>query len=386
MSLELHQWYSFETIIDTFGEGGSLQILCDREFVVFPRAIVCCCTIHSGSLSRFTTTSRFTWKPQQLDYAPIESIPWFPEAARETWTADRKKQLKEHHLFVKTSTDKQYYYVGPVHLSSYGRTGNEFSGVFTLAKHLIREAWLHFGGSLAPRQPFAALPIAEHGSGHTSFHRKTLELLHIMPPPSLSATKALGQLERRHELHLPASVREWYSLTGTTDVMQEISLMHLPADITEYDENLIQEYARTSPFCQMLPVMFENQGVWHLAVVLNEDNDPPVLLGYQGEETFEWHLHAHHFSDFVYAWAWDYATYQRDYIINVSKYVTKADIEQIRHTFQLQVTTYVGNGYFLYDRIERYAQDDQKITLLSCEQGIDVWFSAETVESFHASP
>lgn len=384
MSLQIHQRYSQITILTSFGGAELCEILCDGEFAVFSRAIACFFTLHSGSPSHFTTSSRFVWRPQRIDYAPTETTPWFPAATRETWSADRRQQLKEHHLFVKMTWDDTYFYAGPVHLASYGRTRDEFFANFVLTTPLRRDAWLQCGGSLAPRQPFASLPVAEQDTHQATFHRKTLELLHIMPPQSPEAMRTLDQFEKQHNLRLPTSVRQWYTLTGVMDIMHEISLMHSPADIVEYDESLMQRYAVTSPFLQMIPVMFENQDVWHLAVVLNGSDDPPVMFGWQGEDNFDWHLHAHHFSDFIYAWAWDYVTYERDYIINASTYMADTDIPFIHNSFQLQGTTYMCNGYLLCDRFERYAKHDQKITLASYEQNIDTWISAETVTSLQA--
>lgn len=94
--------------------------------------------------------------------------------------------------------------------------------------------------------------------------------------------------------------------------MREISFINYPADIVDYDERLMAKYATTWPFLQMIPVMYENQGVWHLAVSLKKGDDPPVYLGYQGDNSFEWYPHIYHFSDFIYAWVWDYVMCQRE--------------------------------------------------------------------------
>jgi len=385
MPLQIHQWYSIAEIFAAFAGAAPNEVLCDGQFAIFSHTIACFITLgHSNSLSGFTSASRFSWKPQRLDYAPAEPIPWFPEATRETWSVERTQRLKQHHLFTKTPSDQHYFYVGPVHLASYGRTANELSATFSLTTALPRHAWLHFGGSLLPRQPFASLSVAELDSSNVKFHRKTLDMLHISPPHSTAATASLNQLEHHQNLQLPASVREWYSLMGCMEIMRELSLMHTPVDIVNYSDDLSHRYAATPPYLRMLPVMFENQGVWHLAVVLDAGDDPPVYLGYQDQDAFEWHLHAEHFSEFVYAWAWDYVSYERDYIMNTSAYMTDADIARIHAAFQPQATTYVGNAYFVCERIERYVNGEQKIALMIGPEGTDIWFSAETAASLEA--
>ncbi|MDP9313427.1 MAG: hypothetical protein M3R24_21525 [Chloroflexota bacterium] len=385
MVLQIHQWYSRAEILAAFAGAGPDDVLCDGEFAAFPDTIACFITLgHTNASSRFTSASRFVWKPQRLDYAPSEHIPWFPQAAREVWSIDRRQRLKQHLLFTKTPSDEHYFFVGPVHLAHYGRTGAELSATFSLTTSLPRDAWLHFGGSLLPRQPFASLPRAELDSSPIKFHRKTLDLLQIWPPTATEAIAHLNQLEHHLDCQIPASVREWYSRIGCMTIMDELSLMHTPVDIVDYDDDLARRYIATPPHFRMLPVMFENQGVWHLAVVMNAEDDPPVYLGYQNEDTFEWHLHAQHFSDFVYAWACDYVSYERDYIIHTSAYMTNTDVAHIREAFQPRVTTYMGNAYFVCERIERYGNGDQTITLMCGQEGTGVWFSAETAESLQA--
>jgi hypothetical protein len=169
------------------------------------------------------------------------------------------------------------------------------------------------------------------------------------------------------------------------DIMRQLSLMHTPVDIADVDDDVSHIYAAPPPYRSMLPVMFENQGVWQLAVVLDADDDPPVYLGYHDQaESVEWHVHAEHFSAFVYAWAWDYVSYKRDYLLEASAYMTQADIVQIRTTFQRQATTYQANAYFRIDRIERYVNGDQKVTLMCSPEGTGIWVSAETAASLEA--
>jgi hypothetical protein len=386
MPLQIHQWYSVAEIFAEFADAGPNEILCDGQFAIFSDATACLITLgHSSAQSGFASASRFSWKPQRLDYALDEPFPWFPEAVRETWSDDRTQQIRQHHLFTKTPSDQHYFYVGPVHLASYGhRSVNEVFATFSLKTALPRHAWLHFGGSLLPRKPFASLPVVELDSRNVKFHHKTLDMLHVSPPQSAAANASLNQLEQRLSVLLPVSVREWYSLAGCMEIMHELSLIHTPVDVVNYSDDLSHRYAASPPYLRMLPIVIENQGVWHIAVALDVGDDPPVYLGYQDRDTFEWHLHAEHFSEFVYAWSWDYVGYERDYIINTTAYLSEADIARIHAAFQLQATTYVGNAYFVSERIERYVKGDQKITLMIDQKSTDIWFSAEAVASLES--
>ncbi len=139
MSLQIHQWYSIEEIWADFANTGPSQVLCDGEFVSFPSAIACLFTLDpTNPTSRFESVSRFRWRPQRLDYVTAETIRWFPEAARETWSTDRRQRLKQHHLFTKTPSDEHYFYVGPVYLTSYGGLDGGLSAIFSLTTVLSR--------------------------------------------------------------------------------------------------------------------------------------------------------------------------------------------------------------------------------------------------------
>lgn len=382
MELQLYQQYSLVEIIAAFSDSDLYTVLCDGEFIVFSQAIVAIMTLdRTTSASYFSSPSQFTWKPQRHDYAPQEIFPWFPEAIRETRSKDPQNTQKHHHLFARPPFDEHYIYLGIVHLSSYGTRGKELSATFSLKASLPRHIWTQLGGSLEPHRPFTSFPIAPPHQVSLRFHRTALDLLRIHPPQTPVLAEKLRQLEQEQQLHLPASVQEWYTLHGCMDIMQEISLMHSPVDITNYDPDVFDQYRAASPHGPMLPIMVENQGVWHLAVALTRSDDPPVYLAFQNQDTFTWHLHSEHFSDFVYAWVWDYVTYKRDYIMRTSPYMVEEDLELIRAQYKLQNTTFMKNGYFGYDRIERYIQGDKKITLMYSQESIEYWFSAETAES-----
>src|SRR5262245_16085095 len=71
---------------------------------------------------------------------------------REVWDRTQKqiRKLRDHHIFLRTRFDEQFFYAGPAHLASYGSVlGGSGTGVcanFSLNERLPREMWLKVGG------------------------------------------------------------------------------------------------------------------------------------------------------------------------------------------------------------------------------------------------
>ena len=217
-----------------------------------------------------------------------------------------------------------------------------------------------------------------------SAYRKVFNLLNISPRQSQQAIDSLMLFEQDCNLSFPRAVREWFSFVETPDIMQKMALIHAAVDIPQSYRlfgELNARYVRTAPSAKILPVLFENQGCWHMAVPLDGADDPPVYLGYQEADQFDWYLHAACFSDFIFAWVWDYVAYVKDYSVYASQHILPQDLQVIRETFEFGPTTYQGNGYFNADRIERYAQNTQRITVIINDTDIAVWFTAASAES-----
>jgi len=51
------------------------------------------------------------------------------------------------------------------------------------------------------------------------YHARTFDLLGTQPGVSPSALELLDQLEKRISRPLPASVREWYQLSGACEIL-----------------------------------------------------------------------------------------------------------------------------------------------------------------------
>jgi hypothetical protein len=399
VELIIYQYYARDVILAYFGGVDAGQTFCHGEFVVFPQATVCLFTVRTSvAPSHFTAPSYFTWRPQGQPKVDDHSFPWLPAPARTT---------HRHVMFVRTDPAQDYLYVGTAHLGSYGRAGQDLCANYSLDTKLPRHAWLAVGGSLVPSDPFLHLRTSSAPIAPLSYHQHVFDLLHLAPRFSEHTAQLLRKLEYQYNLSLPISVHEWYSLVGAMDIMHEISLIHEPANIP--DElldpdaeqarmDLLQAYQATPPYLQMLPLIYENQWCWNIVFPSGKSDNPHV---YQGERLdppgqhyqFEWHLHTERFSDFLWAWVWDYVTDARDYAVSLpiygagndvqrTPYLTLKDLTTINRLFRKGPVTFQGNGYFRFDRCERYFFGDQRIAIIFLK-GVptSITLSAETPES-----
>lgn len=386
MELQLHHRYQRDEAIIFFNKSNfSFEIFCNGDFVVLPHAILCFATIGNSNEPYFQSPSCFIWKPQSLDFEPDDQYSWFPEQVREVWTADRKQKLKEHHIFARLATDDNtYIYVGDASLSSYGYDGQRGEQAsFTLSTKLSRKAWLALGGKLQSKNRLVHLSEITSKPVDLTYHKNAFQLLRLTPQLSKQGASFLSTLKQNSKQPLPEAIHEWYGLEGALDILHEIFLPNSPNTFEhpERDKAYMARYGATAPCQRMLPIAFENQGVWHLAVPLDAGENPPVYLGYDEEDSFEWYLHAHSFSEFIWAWTWDYLTYSRDYLMDVSEYLQKEDVDAIDNNFQKGPQTYISNTIFHYKIFQRYSKGDQKVTVMKNEDSCHIWFSAESGES-----
>jgi hypothetical protein len=147
---ELHKNYSYEQAIASFGDVSSREEMCDGQFIVLPRDVLCLATVgNPANEPHFCSPSEFIWKPQRLDYVPSDDkFPWLPEAVREVWHSESRKKMKAHHIFVRANDKEHFFYAGTAHLGGYGSSleGNGMEANFSLYEKLPREIWLRLGG------------------------------------------------------------------------------------------------------------------------------------------------------------------------------------------------------------------------------------------------
>ncbi len=137
-----------------------------------------------------------------------------------------------------------------------------------------------------------------------TFHQKTCDLLIVQPQYTEEVSAKLSRFETQTGLTIPAALREWHCIAGNSEYLQKIIFPHELADVADMSTWMSSYSTSNRALEKILPIIFENQGVWHMIVPLDQGEDPPVYIGFY-EESFEWKLHANSLSDCFYAFAWD---------------------------------------------------------------------------------
>lgn len=136
----LHQRYTFDDAITSFGNETLPEFFCENDFVVVPKAVICLVTIGDPASDAFLPSpSSVIWK------RPDHKV-WLPGKVTEVWdrSQSKVKMLKDHHVFLRMPEDDSYFYAGIAHISSFG--GQDYSASFSLADKLPRDVWLRYGG------------------------------------------------------------------------------------------------------------------------------------------------------------------------------------------------------------------------------------------------
>jgi hypothetical protein len=136
----LHQLYTFDEAVTSFGNETLREFFCHNDFIVLPAAIICLVTIGDpASDPLLPSPSSVIWKRSDFRV-------WLPGQVTEIWdrSQSKVKRLKEHHIFLRLPEDESYVYAGPAHLASYG--GQDYSANFSLNHKLPRGIWLRYGG------------------------------------------------------------------------------------------------------------------------------------------------------------------------------------------------------------------------------------------------
>jgi hypothetical protein len=144
------------------------------------------------------------------------------------------------------------------------------------------------------------------------YHQATLELLHEHPYISEVAVEDLDRLQRKRNIKLPASVREWYSLQQAVAWLDEYSNDDYAVPIDQLGE--VERYWEAGHWHEidlaqqgLFPILAENQYVCTWAIQLNGTDDPPVVVSFENTMPFaKWEPYAESFSTFVYTRVWDY--------------------------------------------------------------------------------
>src|SRR5947208_3614791 len=123
--------YSPSEAVTAFSSAESVEWYCENQFAVFPGRVLGFITF--GTLpteSQAVSPSSVVWRPADLEGGlgicreipvPLETpespdcFPWFPRPVRGEF-----KTNVEHHLFLRTSADEAFTYVGPADFGGLG--------------------------------------------------------------------------------------------------------------------------------------------------------------------------------------------------------------------------------------------------------------------------
>jgi hypothetical protein len=130
------------------------------------------------------------------------------------------------------------------------------------------------------------------------YHQRTFDVLGLdVPPVSEENAMAVAEFEATIQRRLPASLREWYSLSGACKLLRKYEIIDEPAQLDVPGRPFSPGLLRLTPD-GFLYLGCTEQGVCGYAIALGGPNDPPVLVHCDrpGEV---WHREHDSFSGFV---------------------------------------------------------------------------------------
>jgi hypothetical protein len=144
------------------------------------------------------------------------------------------------------------------------------------------------------------------------FHQTTFDILELEPKFDPNARNLIKICEENLGVSLPPSVREWYSLSNTRQILSNFSNDDYPLSL----DDLIQLHTNWKSYSyrqlnlaklRFLPFLIENQGIFICTVQLDSSDDPPVL---SIDDDDEWKVWEDHFSSFISHWVWNFLYHQ----------------------------------------------------------------------------
>ena len=135
----------------------------------------------------------------------------------------------------------------------------------------------------------------------------------------------------------------------------------------------------------MLLFCRENQGVCAWAIQLDGSDDPPVVVDVDTKQFTSWRQCADTFSQYLYAFAWDYSVYWKKVRENSTlrvqaenKPLSDAALTFLRQHFDPGLVTHSWPGDTQY----RFSKGDQRILIWADRDQADWHLTAETTRSF----
>jgi hypothetical protein len=141
VGLTLHERYTIGEAVAAFEPTAPAEFLCDQQFVVLDKAVLCMATIGDPATQpHLSSASRVTWKSDRTDM-PRDQRWDMHDKITDAWVPNRQVR-KEHHVFLQLPTEKSFLFAGRAHLGSWSAA----EANFTLNQKLPREEWLRLGG------------------------------------------------------------------------------------------------------------------------------------------------------------------------------------------------------------------------------------------------
>ena len=190
----------------------------------------------------------------------------------------------------------------------------------------------------------------------------------------------VSELDSRCGGRLPASVKEWYSLVDSVDILAKKTSDHpVPLeDLGKVFENWYGGGRRDFVAEGYLVIMSENQGVCNWAVPLNSgEEDPPVMVEVDSSPDCLWQPFADRFSIFINTIVCDWMDSIR--LCAQDTPLTDQDLEFLRGQFKEGYSTYNWPAKISY----RFRQRDQYILLWAGEDQTDWHLAADNVDSLY---
>jgi len=123
------------------------------------------------------------------------------------------------------------------------------------------------------------------------FHQKTLDLLKIPAVVSIEQLREIDKTEERIGIKLPPSIKEWYSLLESNNVLGGFTINY----INTLDDFDIDETG-------MILIMTENQGLLQWKITSLDEDDPFITQYFSSGEI---HHTKETFSEFIHFWIVD---------------------------------------------------------------------------------
>jgi hypothetical protein len=284
---QLYQSYSTEKIVSFFGAPDEAQSLCNGQWLIFPKTVICLANVGEGpATSHFTTGSSFYWVADQSFHVNSEhSEPrwhFLPVPAQVFGSAGRERTI---HLFASSQGLPEFLYVGELE-PAYSAQGpgrqNHGMARFELRPTLPSAVWLRLGGLRLGNLDFTPVDRALESLRSPTSVEDRLGVLHqlvdfwhgpIKPEDGLSEAELTG-------VPLPMPLRWWYRWAGKrTEIMTGQNILFQPV-------NERHRYWQLAVEGEYLHFYSENQGVYQWST-LTHGGDPPVFGRYESTDPWE---------------------------------------------------------------------------------------------------